>query len=708
MVTSEKIKTGETMLRVLGCCEWYALPEGPVDAVSGKNVTFKTLINPKEEFNAIAWFVNNGSGLMRIVTVSKEWETIVSEGYLGRVKVNHTNGFLTLGSLAAEDSGDYYVNIFTAKGVKTGETKLQVLEPVSDVTIRANVSEIVEVNSTVALTCSAKGSFLKFSWTNGATPIVATNTRLTIKEEDTSSMLTIHGSLASDLVGPIYCIARNHLEVEKSAPFNLTVIFPPPAPVLTTQPSVTPGKARWSVTFENPDPCALKGSSAQLWCSFNYPDGETVHKTVWFRGEVKNGSWRRTELSSLPSYQNRVKYLGDQKHNCSLEIHDLRDSDIGYYYFRFDTNTYGWRSKGSVYLSVTGLTARVQPDSVIEGQTVTLTCDTSCKLSRPTPVVWFRNGQPVAKPSKFQASAEDAGNYTCAVEGQESVQSNTVFLDVHYAPVNVSVAVSLTGSLVEGSSVNLTCSSTANPAADRYSWYRRTASSTLLQVGSGQVLSLPSVELSHAGLYLCQAKNPLGENNSTEVLLEVDVSETSLAPTDLPAGDEDDGELRTSSHVTTSSHTTMSPYTTQSSHAMASSHTTMSPYTTTSLQPTTTQRDTDTRLDNQDLLDTQRAWFDKLHVELMEMRQSFERSLRQMESRTHSLLWSMSRRLERMTEALDRNSAPSHHKTFVSLRHLLPSSVSAVTPSSQPPGSRSMNLHNKAQRTRRGRKGSRS
>lgn len=114
------------------------------------------------------------------------------------------------------------------------------------------------------------------------------------------------------------------------------------------------GKARWSVTFENPDPCALKGSSAQLWCSFNYPDGETVHKTVWFRGEVKNGSWGRTELSSLPSYQNRVKYLSDQKHNCSLEIHDLRDSDTGYYYFRFDTNTYGWRSKGSVYLSVTG------------------------------------------------------------------------------------------------------------------------------------------------------------------------------------------------------------------------------------------------------------------------------------------------------------------------------------------------------------------
>lgn len=55
-------------------------------------------------------------------------------------------------------------------------------EPVSNVTIRASVSEMVELNSTVVLTCSAKGSFLKFSWTNGTAPIMADDTRLTIKE----------------------------------------------------------------------------------------------------------------------------------------------------------------------------------------------------------------------------------------------------------------------------------------------------------------------------------------------------------------------------------------------------------------------------------------------------------------------------------------------------------------------------------------------
>ncbi len=98
-----------------------------MDAVSGKNVTFKTLIDPKEEFNATAWFFSNGGELMRVATVSRSGESLVFEGHQGRVTVNQTNGFLTLGPLAMIDNGDYYVNIFTAKGVKTGETKLRVL-----------------------------------------------------------------------------------------------------------------------------------------------------------------------------------------------------------------------------------------------------------------------------------------------------------------------------------------------------------------------------------------------------------------------------------------------------------------------------------------------------------------------------------------------------------------------------------------------------
>lgn len=89
-------------------------------------------------------------------------------------------------------------------------------------------------------------------------------------------------------------------------------------------------------------------------------------------------------------------------------------------------------------------------------------------------------------------------------------------------PLNVSVEVSYIGHL--NSTVKLTCSSVANPATDNYTWYRGTGSafSSRVQVGSGQVLSIPSVEMSHTELYQCQARNHLGEDMSAEVLLTVD------------------------------------------------------------------------------------------------------------------------------------------------------------------------------------------
>lgn len=113
--------------------------------------------------------------------------------------------------------------------------------------------------------------------------------------------------------------------------------------------------AGWSVTFENPNPCAIKGSSVEFRCSYNYSDGGTVRKTAWSKGELKDGRWKRVALSDLLSYQNRSEYLGDLQHDCSLAIHDLQDNDTGYYYFRFDTDMYGWRSRSSVYLTVTGI-----------------------------------------------------------------------------------------------------------------------------------------------------------------------------------------------------------------------------------------------------------------------------------------------------------------------------------------------------------------
>ncbi|XP_070692054.1 B-cell receptor CD22-like [Pempheris klunzingeri] len=168
-------------------------------------------------------------------------------------------------------------------------------------------------------------------------------------------------------------------------------------------------------------------------------------------------------------------------------------------------------------------------EDVIKGSSVTFTC--SSDANPPVTQSGYRlykDGHLINSGQNHTVSdlqPSHSGWYCCQAwnnisrRGISFINSTEIQLDVQYGPVNISVSMD-PPHVVEGSSVNLTCSSAANPAAHNYSWYKRTASpSSTIQVGSGQVLSLPSVEASHAGLYLCQARNPLGENNSTDVLL---------------------------------------------------------------------------------------------------------------------------------------------------------------------------------------------
>ncbi|KAM6936377.1 B-cell receptor CD22-like [Lycodopsis pacificus] len=183
----------------------------------------------------------------------------------------------------------------------------------------------------------------------------------------------------------------------------------------------------------------------------------------------------------------------------------------------------------NVQYAPSNITLSMSP-SAVKGSWATLTCSSDAN----PPVT--HSGYSLYKDGHFISSGQNhtiadlqpthSGLYYCEAwnnisrRGIDLINSTDVHLDVQYRPENISISMD-PPHVVEGSSVNLTCSSAANPAADNYTWYSSAGSSfsSLLQVGSGQVLSLPSVEASHTGLYLCQASNRLGENNSTEVLL---------------------------------------------------------------------------------------------------------------------------------------------------------------------------------------------
>lgn len=85
-------------------------------------------------------------------------------------------------------------------------------------------------------------------------------------------------------------------------------------------------------------------------------------------------------------------------------------------------------------------------------------------------------------------------------------------------PRNTLVSISLSVPLLEGSSVNLTCSSQANPAVENYTWFKKDGTDTS-QTGSGEVLRLTSLTSSDSRQYFCEARNKEGAHNSTVLSL---------------------------------------------------------------------------------------------------------------------------------------------------------------------------------------------
>uniref|UniRef100_A0A8C4EUE5 Ig-like domain-containing protein n=1 Tax=Dicentrarchus labrax TaxID=13489 RepID=A0A8C4EUE5_DICLA len=152
---------------------------------------------------------------------------------------------------------------------------------------------------------------------------------------------------------------------------------------------------------------------------------------------------------------------------------------------------------------------------IVEGSSVTLTC--SSDANPAASYTWYkRNGnqylQPPSKEPQFvfrSIQSSDSGEYN-----YEAIFIFSSFAD---GPKLPSVSVSPSGEIVEGSSVTLTCSSDANPAAN-YTWYKENEDSPKT---SGQIFTITDFRPEHSGNYYCEAQNRRGRHNSTLHLIVV-------------------------------------------------------------------------------------------------------------------------------------------------------------------------------------------
>ncbi|KAL7845248.1 hypothetical protein AOLI_G00234400 [Acnodon oligacanthus] len=286
----------------------------------------------------------------------------------------------------------------------------------------------------------------------------------------------------------------------------------------------------WSAKYTQTQICALKGSTVFMHSDYKYPSHLQEVKTFWTINLAKHVE--PTDLTKDPEYSGRTEYFRGGKQLLSLRLTNVMERDERMYCLRITTNIE--RERYSFYpgvtLNVTGL--RVEsPERVSEGDTTRLTCTTTCPLTDGPTYIWYKNGRRVDRNEEDTnvlplqpTRIEDTGIYSCAVRGYEHLPSPAVALSVRYPPKNVSVSISPSGEIVEGSSVTLTCSGDANPPVDEYSWFKQKDF-----LGKGKDYTISNISSEDGGEYKCKTSNAEGHWYSAGITLNV-VAVPSVVP----------------------------------------------------------------------------------------------------------------------------------------------------------------------------------
>ncbi|MBZ3885318.1 B-cell receptor CD22 [Sciurus carolinensis] len=174
-------------------------------------------------------------------------------------------------------------------------------------------------------------------------------------------------------------------------------------------------------------------------------------------------------------------------------------------------------SEGTVQLDVKHapkLKIKVIPSeaTVIEGESVTMTCEVTSSNPEYKTVSWLKDGIPMREKTALtltlpSVTKDGGGKYRCQASNDiGSGMSEEVALKVMYAPTPSEVHIHHTPAK-EGQSVELVCISPANPPPTNYTWYHNRKE--ILGV-TEEKYWIAKVILRHAGHYSCLAENRLG------------------------------------------------------------------------------------------------------------------------------------------------------------------------------------------------------
>ncbi|XP_077935988.1 Fc receptor-like protein 2 isoform X3 [Gasterosteus aculeatus] len=337
-------------------------------------------------------------------------------------------------------------------------------------------AEMLEGGS-VTLTCSADANpAVSYTW---------------YKEDGTSDprLLSeepqlVFSSIQSSDSGNYSCTAENQLGRKTSDFISINVKYGPQRPSVSVSPIAE----------------MLEGGSVTLTCS---TDANPAASYTWYKED-------RTSDPHLLSKEPQLVFSS------------IQSSDSGRYSCTAE-NQLGRKTSDFILIPVKYLPQRpsvsVSPSAeILEGDSVTLTCSTDANPAAS--YTWYK-GDGTSDPHLFSeepqlvfssVQSSDSGRYFCTAENQLGREmSDFISIDVKYGPQRPSVSVSPSAEMLEGGSVNLTCSTDANPAAN-YTWYKEHKDSPR---ASGQIFTINDFTAEHSGNYYCEAQNEMGRSNST-------------------------------------------------------------------------------------------------------------------------------------------------------------------------------------------------
>ncbi|KAF4072445.1 hypothetical protein AMELA_G00263070 [Ameiurus melas] len=309
-------------------------------------------------------------------------ELALDSEFAGRVSHTETlnSSTLSIRDVRLRDSGEYRFMLVTANGEKY-LSSIAVNLTVTDLQVRIHPGTMEQLSLICSTQCRL-AAYWNSWWKNGKR----------IKANQFNEPLI----LSAGDGGTYFCSVKTKAKVIQS-----------PAVCIWE-------KNCWNVTYAQRSVCALKGSSVNIPCTYSYPSGEKFHESYW--------TFNQTDMRLLEQFAGRVEFVGDKESNCTLRLTDLKENDTGDYRFLFssDTTQPVFSSSLRVQLIVTDVQVRVSSANVSKGQTVTLSCITSCTLPYHT-FSWYQNGQRIMnKLTKHNhlnldvPSYKDRDKYTCA------------------------------------------------------------------------------------------------------------------------------------------------------------------------------------------------------------------------------------------------------------------------------------------------------